>query len=213
MHGKNESVPLRKRLGIVFSPGFKCRDDKAFIDKHQEELRNLFSPTDSVRQTVTNFVEDLRSDNSIIVGVHVRRGDYRTYLGGKYFFDDSVYCSFMKQLSEMFAQKGLITKFVICSNENVDLEFFKGLNVYRKEGSSFIVDLYTLADCDCILGPPSTYSQWASFYGQKPLCFVSDKEQPLKISDFGIVKRVDTFEKADTVLFANLAKQEKVERI
>ena len=31
-----------------------------------------------------------------------------------------------------------------------------------------IGDLYSLAACDYIIGPPSTYTQWASFYGQVP---------------------------------------------
>jgi hypothetical protein len=30
-------------------------------------------------------------------------------------------------------------------------------------------DLYALARCDYIMGPPSTYTQWASFYGNQPL--------------------------------------------
>jgi hypothetical protein len=34
---------------------------------------------------------------------------------------------------------------------------------------SAVEDLYSLARCDYLLGPPSTFSLWASFYGNVPL--------------------------------------------
>jgi hypothetical protein len=44
--------------------------------------------------------------------------------------------------------------------------------------------MYALAQCDLILGPPSTFSQWASFYGQRPLCIVRDREMVVTPQSF-----------------------------
>lgn len=35
-----------------------------------------------------------------------------------------------------------------------------------------VEDLYALAECDYLIGPPSTFTVWASFYGNVPLCHV-----------------------------------------
>jgi hypothetical protein len=48
------------------------------------------------------------------------------------------------------------------------------------------VDLYSLARCDYVFGPPSTYSQWASFYGNKPLLHVFDRDSQLLPERFGV---------------------------
>jgi hypothetical protein len=44
--------------------------------------------------------------------------------------------------------------------------------------------MYALASCDYIVGPPSTFSLWASFYGQVPLCFLQKPDEPLALANF-----------------------------
>jgi len=58
--------------------------------------------------------------------------------------------------------------FFVCSDEPRFREEFAGLTV-GIGGRSPLEDLCTLSECDYILGPPSTFSQWASFYGGRPL--------------------------------------------
>jgi hypothetical protein len=58
-------------------------------------------------------------------------------------------------------------RFLICSDEAIDLALFTGLNVIAGTGD-VVQDLYALADCDLICGPPSTFNMWASFYGRVP---------------------------------------------
>jgi hypothetical protein len=36
--------------------------------------------------------------------------------------------------------------------------------------------MYVLAACDLILGPPSTFSIWASYYGQVPLMQLDSRD-------------------------------------
>jgi hypothetical protein len=44
--------------------------------------------------------------------------------------------------------------------------------------------MYALASCDYIVGPPSTFSLWASFYGQVPLCFLQKPDEFLALANF-----------------------------
>jgi hypothetical protein len=51
-----------------------------------------------------------------------------------------------------------------------------------------IEDLYSLAQCDFLAGPPSTFTLWASFYGKVPLYMAKDIHKVPSLSDFQIAK-------------------------
>jgi hypothetical protein len=58
--------------------------------------------------------------------------------------------------------------FLVCSNEPVaPLLSLEGLKVFEGPGTA-IGDLYALAGCDKLMGPPSTFSLWASYWGGRP---------------------------------------------
>ncbi|MCS6783545.1 MAG: hypothetical protein NZ482_10320, partial [Gloeomargarita sp. SKYG98] len=64
-----------------------------------------------------------------------------------------------------------------CSDENLIPQghHFSGLPVHWGTGH-IIEDLYGLAECDYLIATPSTYSGWASFYGQVPIYFLPSKD-------------------------------------
>ena len=41
-------------------------------------------------------------------------------------------------------------------------------------------------DTNYILGPPSTFSQWASFYGNKPMLHLSGRDQKIELEKFQV---------------------------
>ena len=64
---------------------------------------------------------------------------------------------------------------------------FNQFEVYTETGH-LIEDLYCLAKCDYLMGPNSTYTSWASIYGNVPLCHLQEREQVLQLSDFNIFR-------------------------
>jgi len=46
--------------------------------------------------------------------------------------------------------------------------------------------MYGFARCDYLIGPPSTFTMWASFYGQVPLNIICRNDQPQAIDDFRV---------------------------
>lgn len=44
--------------------------------------------------------------------------------------------------------------------------------------------MYLLARCDYIIDPPSTYTMWASFYGNVPLYMITDPTQSILLDSF-----------------------------
>jgi len=74
-------------------------------------------------------------------------------------------------------------KFLICSNTKQDEQLFKGLN-YVMGNNHPLEDMYAFAQCDFLIGPPSTYTAWASFYGSAPLFILYDTSVTFCSDDF-----------------------------
>lgn len=165
---------------IVFLSGWGLRT-KDLIEKHRDFIINYFTPLEIYRKSAEEVVNQLGTKFKNIVGIHIRRGDYKGFLGGKYFYDLNAYKNAMKNVADIFGKEQ--TSFVICSNEEIDPNFFSGLNVFKGPGH-FVADLHTLSLCDYIAGPPSTFSMWASFYGQKPLWMIHNIEQIPTLESF-----------------------------
>ena len=78
---------------------------------------------------------------------------------------------------------------LVCSNASPPASAFAGCDVSAGIGH-LVEDLYALARCDYLVGPPSTYTAWASFYGQVPLCHLETAEQQLSGRGTGATWRV-----------------------
>jgi hypothetical protein len=137
------------------------------------------------------LISEMKQSADIVVGVHIRRGDYATWNGGRFFYELEDYHQFMCRIQQLYSDKRIV--FFISSNEEFSLDIFTGCNCQRfgKEPSGAILDLYTLSLCDRIIGPISSYSRWASFIGEVPLCFLETKDQQFTEDSFS--KIVDFF--------------------
>lgn len=141
------------------------------LEKYKTEIKAAFEPKEEHVKQVEFIIDTARRSSEILVGIHIRRGDYREYMNGRYYFDDESYCSVMKAIEGLFSSKKIT--FFLCSNEPINKENFASFNIFT--GNHHIIeDLYCLAKCDYIAGPPSTYSAWASFYGDVPLFSIKD---------------------------------------
>ncbi len=170
-----------KKENLLILQGWSFRSPKC-VNKHRDKVRNLFHLRKEWRDRVAAFISESRKDCDMLVGVHVRRGDYKTFLNGIYFYDDETYRRNMLQVKALFPGKKI--RFIVTSNESVSFPEIDGSIITYPNGH-FIQDLYSLAECDYIIGPPSTYSQWASYYGNKPLKIIWDAHSDIKnINEF-----------------------------
>ena len=90
----------------------------------------------------------------------------------------------MLRIQQLHSDKKV--SFFISSNEAFSLEQFEGCTCRRfsREPSGAILDLYILSLCNSIIGPFSSYSRWASFIGEVPLCFLESKDQQFSTDSF-----------------------------
>ena len=171
------------KLKRVIAEGWVFRDHRNFI-KYADTLRRFFAPVEKYRVMVDELMSATKKEADVIIGVHIRRGDYNRYNGGIWFFTDDVYADKMKQVQQQMMKKGKTCAFLICSNEEIIASNFPNLLKVFTGKRHFIVDLYSLAQCDGIIGAPSTFSQWASFYGKVPLSFILHKDDKCHIGEY-----------------------------
>ena len=138
--------------------------------KQSELLKQVLQPEPKSKDIAEERIQNIRKSNDIIVAVHIRRGDYKTFLDGKFYFEDEVYFEKMQQINNLLqpAKVG----FAIFSNEEIDTKAFKNLNVSFSADNTAIGDMWGISLCDFIIGPLSTFSMWASFWKNVPLLFL-----------------------------------------
>ncbi len=169
---------------FVWLHGWKFRT-KDLCTKHQEEIRRYFTPKDVYKNNIDKLFSVISQEYDLVIGIHVRQGDYRSFQGGRYYYSSEEYKSFIEQISSLFPQKRV--RFLVCSNTVQNIGIFENLNIAYGSGH-FIEDLYLLSLCKYLFGPPSTYTKWASFYGKVPLCVIENKYQSLQLSSCQIAR-------------------------
>ena len=172
---------------LGFKKGWYTMDDTRYLAQTKKELQQIFRPREEIMEKAQAMLSNIRQEADFVVGVHIRHGDYKTFFDGRYYYTLEEFHQFMLRIQALY--KGQRVAFFISSNEAFDVSIFEGCRCYRfgKEPSGDILDLYTLSLCNRILGPWSTYSRWASFIGDVPLCFIERKDQQFTDDSFSIV--------------------------
>lgn len=177
----NQLKPGRINLfqGWLFRDGWFVADTEN-LQKHAQEIRAYFTPLEKYQLNVDKLISKIRSEAEILIGVHIRLGDYQQHQGGRYFYTFEEYRKVMESAEKLFPNKKVI--FLICSNVENEKQPFA---FHHYWGNNHIIeDMYSLAQCDYILGPPSSYTMWASFYGDRPLYMIRDVNKVLQVKDF-----------------------------
>lgn len=152
-----------------------------YRNKHLKTIMDYFYPSEVYLHEINNLLVK-KNDIDLIIGIHIRRGDYRNFNAGKYFYSFEDYSSIMEKINQIFKQNNV--SFFIASNEKIDRSLFKNFDVLYLEHSNSITDLIGLSKCDYICGPPSTYSAWASLYQNKSIYFLENLNEEIFENSF-----------------------------
>ena len=172
-------IARAEQAAILVLAGWRFRDVGA-LEMHGERVRQIFTPRESYRKIIAECVSPFKAQCDHLVGVHVRRGDYAHFRNGCYSYSDQVYSRVMREMVDQLPGK---TSFLLSSDEPIAQGVYQGFSVQPCVGQE-LADLYSLAQCDYILGPPSTYSAWASFYGKVPLFHIDTPDAVATLEAF-----------------------------
>ncbi|MBU0647428.1 alpha-1,2-fucosyltransferase [Patescibacteria group bacterium] len=145
------------------------------IEKYHAEIKEYFKPRQEYLALITQFINELKNKYKLIIGVHIQQGDYKTWRLGEYFFNFSQINNILNELQNNLLYKKEEIIFVLCSDEAIEKNKFINLNFVKGLGNE-ISDLYTLSECDLIIGSNSTYNAWAAYYGRKPRVIFSKEK-------------------------------------
>jgi hypothetical protein len=173
------------KKGLCFLQGWQYRAPES-SRKHEAGIRAFFAPVKQHAIALDNFFKNkFNSTTEIIIGVHIRRGDYKNFENGKYFYSIQDYRNIMGKVVSLFPGQKL--HFLVCSNESLTADDLSTDGAVMTMAMNHeLLDMYSLARCHYILGPPSTYSMWASVYGNIPLCKICDPVQEITLKDFAV---------------------------
>jgi hypothetical protein len=149
--------------------------------RHRDLICRHLTPSQADLGRARAAVEPIRARDRLAVGVHVRRGDYETFKGGIHYHSLEQYRCVLEAVEAAFPEQDV--SFLVCSDGPVAPEAFDGLDVVRGPGDA-LGDLYALAYCDRLVGPPSTFNAWASYYGEVPLYRIEDPAAPVAAESF-----------------------------
>jgi len=167
-----------KFLTFIKDSSFR-NDTISLNDKNY--YKEIFSLSKDINnETLANFNKD-----SIKIGIHIRRGDYKTWNNGIYYYSDEQYIKIIQQVLSLFDKN---TSLYLFSNENLDENKYKnslGDSIYFSK-NEYYADHYLMSICDYLIGPPSTFTAFASFIGNAKFYHINDIEKKISLSDFRI---------------------------
>jgi hypothetical protein len=176
-----EFVAAVKRRALTIIEGWPDPARIGFSAQASIAIRHKFMPGPDVERSARNTAERARHGSDLLIGLHIRLTDYQTYREGIFYYDLRDYRRAMKKMTVMLPRQRLA--FLVCSDQQQDARAFTPLRVTMGPGT-LLGDLHSLAECDYVIGPPSTYSLWAAFYGSKPLYHMIEPDPPADLSAF-----------------------------
>jgi len=166
---------------------------KDLVTKHRERICKILDFRSSLKSPVDSLFKEARSKYSLILGVHIRQNDFKDFYQGKYFVSSEHFLRLVDQFKNLKSEKSVGV--LICSDSFQilkDIEYQNPDYIFPK--GSVAGDMYSLSNCDYIIGPKATtMSAWAAFYGNVPILQVDSSTLNFSIKDFRNVKRLEPF--------------------
>ena len=178
-----EKIHCLKKERFVLVKGWGFREFDTFL-ANREEISSLFAFRPGIIKKVDKQLPPLRK-NVLRLGVHIRRGDYKVWMSGRYYYSDEDFIRIVQSFYDLFPEDSI--EILIVGNEKkLPLEKFRAAlpgQVCFLSGNPG-EDLYALSTCNYLIGPPSTFSLMAAFYNNSNLYWIFDKDQALKKESF-----------------------------
>ncbi len=170
---------LGRKLGFLSGWPMRGVTDNLLEDK--TDLKRIFLPNEEIRSHVDSLFAEYKKQGTMIVGIHIRRGDYATFMDGAFFYDTEVYEKRMAEIVSICEGNEVV--FYLASNTKIPESLKNQFDTISIENANTAEDLYALSLCDRLLGPPSTFTRWVSYLNDVPLYFIFDKDEKIESLD------------------------------
>ena len=163
--------------------GWFARFYDEFLE-YRDEICDLFQLREEYAKPLRERMEMAiggANTGALRLGLHIRRGDYKVFYAGKFFYDNAIYAAYVMEYARQNTAKDIVT-FISTNDRTVSPHDFEKLCQGCQNSIKFIVmpennpaqDMIMLSECDAIIGPPSTFSLTACMYHDIPLCWMEE---------------------------------------
>jgi galactoside 2-L-fucosyltransferase 1/2 len=139
-----------------------------FID-YEQEIRDQFTFNDTILLTVTSYLLRQNIHNRVLVGVHVRRGDFLSFRHSAIGGSSASSIEYIYSGMNYFTQKYSSPLFIVVSDDKLWCKETLGLRndvIITPSNFSAAEDLAVLTLCDHNLITTGTYSWWAGYFSK-----------------------------------------------
>lgn len=171
--------------GNVFCEGWYFRTPDEVISRYIPIYQEYFKPVFDTRPLDEAFLQ--APNGEIRLAVHIRRGDYKEWLDGKFYFEDDVYIDKIRQVLDLLGRPAKIILFSNDPDLHVDV-YQQAFGNVIKSDNTVAADHYLMSQCDYIMGPPSTFTLWASLIGEAQYLHFHSKEDIIQPGRFRVFK-------------------------
>ena len=175
-------LELERRSRVLACAAWAFRDREALAECG-DAARVFFRPVERWRDAAERVVEEARRGTDALVAVHMRLTDYARFNGGAWFFSREQYGRWMAQTAAALSGK---IRFLVFSDAPPTTTAEAGWSAidWMPGPGHPVADIHAMSLCDAIIGPPSTFSGWASFYGRVPRLELKSAGQIVRVADF-----------------------------
>jgi Glycosyl transferase family 11 len=169
---------------ILFCDGWFFRSFATTV-KYRTYYQNIFNPNIDKEYLLETYLRKANPEE-VIIGVHIRRGDYKYYTNGIYYYNDNTYINKIYQLITCLNIDNY--KIILFSDDqtlNIE-EFKKNFKKVIISKGIETVDHFLMSKCDYIIGPPSTFSLWASYIGETPFYHIRNADDNISLDKFTV---------------------------
>lgn len=149
--------------------------------KYKADIIRLFAFDDSIEQHANKLLHD-----GLRIGVHIRRGDYANFYGGRFLYSDEQYLSVIRSFIRQHPNEH-ITVYICGNDPNLNHDYYLQMPSHCKvifpEGNPG-QDLCLLSHCHYLIGAPSTFTLVAAMYRDTPLYWIEDPDLPVTSDSF-----------------------------
>ena len=179
-NGNPEAQHLLETMKTLVVEGWEVRYYDLFL-KYKQEIVSLFA----FDPDIVAKVRPMMDVKALKLGVHVRRGDYKTWQGGRFFYSDAQYAEVIRRFVALHPDSKV--EVFVCGNDpnlmSIKEAVGADITLHIPNGNP-AEDLCMLSECDYIIGAPSTFSLVASMYHDRPLAWIMSPSEDSHFDKF-----------------------------
>lgn len=166
----NEFLDFKKKYFIF---DYALKDINSIIQNRSYVLK-ILKPNKSINDSVQLYIDTIRKQHKVLLGIHIRRTDYAHFQDGRFYLGDGQILSLVESFYEQIGIDPNLIALIICSDETISTDLFNNYSLFY-ERRDFIEDFFILKSCDYIIGPHSIFTLMANYLGDSKLCQITDK--------------------------------------